>query len=514
MGVFSRLFSRQSSAGSAQPSRRGDERDHPDQEGFSLESQTFGEAPHLELSQDGADEGIKDATSDSDMSKPATAPAESAVWRSERVGTAERLADSDNVSTHAHSANQAAGTTADDEAKPDVSVAQSDATRADYRPAPSRPAAPEPRARLTSDVVPTMRRKTGAEAISDDVAGVHEANKVVDDAFSRWMNADPPTESEHAAAARESGLAIATTSEARDYASNTAGFARPAAYAAFDGDQKAWRETFASIAKLHIQPLRELMYHLSIGCTPRSWVTQTRPVLSPLFDAARQNAEEDLLDALSELDTALELAEAENTALVGPVSRGAIQQAYARLGTHLPDTFGPPRSSDGRRLLLLEALLLQVPTVHRRVLTKLYAAGISSIPQLLQGGAEELSRATGIDRPLANVIIEHVSRYSRERSGLDSVRLRQRVTEQLRTLIGRLSQLQTEFERAEVADNQTRKKAVRRARDSAVLELQRLIAELGEVELLEELKRGSVRAKVAQIQSFLQRASGLVTTSP
>lgn len=492
MGVFSRLFSRHSAASSS-PARKRNEADEAEQDGSELEQQTFGEAPHLELSQDGADEGIKDATSDSDMSKPATIPAESAVWRSER---AERLSEPDNVSTHVQGA--VALTTADDEAKPDVSASQSivhsDATRAGSR------------ARLTSDVVPTMqsmqmqtRRKTGVEAISDDVAGVHEANKVVDDAFSRWMNADPPTESEHAAAVREASARF--ESEGRDYDPST----RAARSSTDDGDQKAWRETFASIAKLHIQPLRELMYHLSVGCTPCAWVTQTRPVLAPLFDAARQNAEEDLLDALSELDTALELAESENTALVGPVSRGAIQQAYARLGTHLPDTFGPPRSSDGRRLLLLEALLLQVPTVHRRVLTKLYAAGISSIPQLLQGGPEELYRATGVDRQLANTIIEHVARYSRERNGVDAVRLRQRVLEQLRTLIGRLSQLQAEFERAEVADNQTRKKAVRRARDGAVLELQRLIAELGEVELLEELKRGNVRAKVLLIQNFLQQ---------
>lgn len=492
MGVFSRLFSRHSSAASSSPARKRNEADEPEQDGSELEQQTFGEAPHLELSQDGADEGIKDATGDSDMSKPATIPAESAVWRSER---AERLSEPDNVSTHVQG-SVAAPNTGDDEAKADVNAPQaivhSDATR------------PGSRARLTSDVVPTMqaRRKTGVEAIIDDVAGVHEANKVVDDAFSRWMNADPPTESEHAAAVREASSRFG--SERSDYDPNT----QAARSSADDGDQKAWRETFASIAKLHIQPLRELMYHLSVGCTPRAWVTQTRPVLAPLFDAARQNAEEDLLDALSELDTALELAESENTALVGPVSRGAIQQAYARLGTHLPDTFGPPRSSDGRRLLLLEALLLQVPSVHRRVLTKLYAAGISSIPQLLQGGPEELYRATGVDRQLANAIIEHVARYTRERSGIDPVRLRQRVLAQLRALIGRLSQLQAEFERAEVADNQTRKKAVRRARDGAVLELQRLIAELGEVELLEELKRGNVRAKVLLIQSFLQQRDG------
>jgi hypothetical protein len=335
-----------------------------------------------------------------------------------------------------------------------------------------------------------MRARTGVEVISEDAAAraaFHAAGAQedleplpaeVEDAFSQWM-AESSTE------LLQEGAPEQATS---------------------DGDQQAFRDTFAIIAKLHISPLRELMYHLSVGCTPRAWVMQTRPVLSPLFDAARQTGQADLLDALSELDTALELAEAENAALVGPVSRGAIQQAYARLGKHLPDTFGLPRSSDGKRLMVMEALLLQVPNVHRRVLTKLYAAGIGSIQQLLQGSADELARAAGLDRQLATSIVEHVARFTRERSGLDHARLRSRVIEQMRGLVGRLSQLQSEFERAESAGNQVRKKAVRRARDGAVLELQRLVAELGEIELLEELKRSSVRAKVVLMQNYLQRA--------
>jgi len=454
MGVFSRLFSRQSGASSEAASSAGAEA--PD----LLSSEGFGEAPHLELSQDGAEDGIKADSGSSDMSKPATIPAESAVWRAERAGNS---ADSDSVSTHVEVLNHAP--------QPDVSGSQALPLTAT-----------EHRARLTSDVVPTMRARTGVEQVAADstarLEDIAPLPAAVDAAFSQWM-AEAPAE-------------LLPSTDPEQLPS--------------DGDQQAFRDTFAIIAKLHISPLRELMYHLSVGCTPRAWVTQTRPVLAPLFDAARQTSQAELLDALSELDTALELAGAENTALVGPVSRGAIQQAYARLGKHMPDTFGMPRSSDGKRLLVLEALLLQVPNVHRRVLTKLYAAGIASIQQLLQGSADELARAAGLDQKLASAIIEHVSRFARERKGLDPARLRARVTEQMRALIGRLSQLQSEFERAESAGNQVRKKAVRRARDGAVLELQRLVAELGEVELLEELKRSSVRAKVVLMQKYLQRS--------
>jgi hypothetical protein len=464
MGVFSRLFSRQTGAPSAADSSEG--ACAPEADDTLLSTDGFGEVPHLELSQDGAEGGITETTGDSDMSKPAKVPAESAVWRAERVGS---LADSDG-NTRVEVLN--------DVPQPDVSGTQA-------LPQPPLPAS-EPRARLTSDVVPTVanaRAKTGvveSTPASDEGEPLLPGSQAaVDDVFSQWMTGAELDES---------------ASEATQ---------EPAAYDG--GDQRAFRDTFASIAKLHISPLRELMYHLSVGCTPSAWVTQMRPVLSPLFDAARQTGQADLLDALSELDTALELAEAENTALVGPVSRGAIQQAYARLGRHLPDTFGPPRSCDGKRLLLLEALLLQVPNVHRRVLTKLYAAGISSSQQLLQGSSDELARAAGLDRQLASSIIEHVSRFARERGGLDPVRLRARVLQQVEPLVGRLGQLQSEFERAESAGNQVRKKAVRRARDAAVLELQRLVAELGEVELIEELKRSSVRAKVVLMHSYLQR---------
>lgn len=456
MGVFTRLFSRRRGGSSEAASAEGAEAPE------LLPSEEFGEPPHLELSQDGADDGISDISGPSNMSKQATIPAESAVWRAERSGD---LADSDNVHGRVEVLNHA----------PQADVSGSQALPL---------AAPDQRSRLTSDVVPTMpkpRPRTGEEQIAEEpstrLEDIAPLPAAVDDAFSQWM-VESPTEQipEHA---------LSPVSE---------------------GDQQAFRDTFAIIAKHHIAPLRELMYHLSVGCTPRAWVTHTRPVLAPLFDAARQTGQAELLDALSELDTALELAEAENTALVGPVSRSAIQQTYAHLGKLMPDTFCIPRSSDGRRLLVLEALLLQVPNVHRRVLTKLYAAGITSIQQLLQGSADELARAAGLDQRLASAIIEHVSRFARERSGLDPARLRVRVTEQMRGLVGRLSQLQSEFERAESAGNQVAKKAVRRARDAAVLELQRLLAELGEVELLEELKRSSVRAKVVLVQNYLQRS--------
>ena len=280
-----------------------------------------------------------------------------------------------------------------------------------------------------------------------------------------------------------------------------------AAHQAHESDRRALLSTFSGVAKLYVQPLRELMFQLSNGCTPRAWAESCRPLLSPLVHSAKQIGLADLVEGLAALERALSSAAQDTGALIGAASRMRIQAAYAQLGTQLPEAFGAPRAADGRRTILLESLLLQVPGLHRRGIGKLYAAGLCSVAQLAQGSPEDLSQATGIDSELAARVIAHVHTFERERHGLDATHLRQAVHGQLHTLLGQLARLQSEFERAEQTEDRVAKKAVRRAREVDVLKLQRLLAELGELELVEELKRCSVRAKLERVQSYLKRAT-------
>jgi hypothetical protein len=78
------------------------------------------------------------------------------------------------------------------------------------------------------------------------------------------------------------------------------------------------------------------------------------------------------------------------------------------------------------------------------------------------------------------------------------------VQERLRISIARLAQLQDEFELAEEEDSAARKREARRGREAAVLELDLLFAELGDVDLIEELKRCSVRGKIRRVESYLE----------
>jgi hypothetical protein len=271
------------------------------------------------------------------------------------------------------------------------------------------------------------------------------------------------------------------------------------------GDQRAVAETFADIAKVHAHPLRELMFQLSVGRTPRQWAATCRPVLKPLFDAATQIGLLELVGGLGAFDAALERAAAEPHAFIGDAAAEALTGAYERLRKQMPDAFMLPDRADHRRLILLESLLLQIPDLHRRTLAKLYAAGLSSLGQLGTAKPEEIAVVAGIDRGLAQTVVEHIQRFDQERSRMDPTTLRVHVHERLRALSVRLSRLQTEFEQAEEGDSVARKRDARRNREAAVLELDLVFAEVGDIDVIEELKRCPVRGKIQRVESYLER---------
>jgi hypothetical protein len=270
-------------------------------------------------------------------------------------------------------------------------------------------------------------------------------------------------------------------------------------------DHRAVTETFSDIAKVHAHPLRELMFQLSVGRTPRHWAAACRPVLKPLFDAATQIGMLELVGGLGAFDAALERAAAEPHAFIGDSAAEALTGAYERLRNQMPDAFLLPERADNRRLILLESLLMQIPDMHRRTLAKLYAAGLSSLGQLCTANSEEISVVAGIDRDLAQAIVDHVQRFEQERSRMDPTTLRVYVQERLRSLIARIARLQVEFEQAEETDSAARKKAARRDREAAVLELDVVFAEVGDVDVIEELKRCPVRGKIQRVESYLER---------
>jgi hypothetical protein len=270
-------------------------------------------------------------------------------------------------------------------------------------------------------------------------------------------------------------------------------------------DERALAETFAAVAQVHAQPLREFMFQLELGRMPREWSLASRPILKPLMDAAQQIGLLELVGALGAFDAALERAAAESSPFIGERAAQSLTAAYQGLCRQLPDAFTPAAGSDGRRLVFLESLLLQIPDLHRRTLTKLYAAGLTSLAQLSQARPDELSAVAGIEEPLAKRMVEHVQRFEADRARVNPNDMKGQALERLRALLDRLLQLQADFEQAENEESVDKKRAARRGREAALLELDLVFAEIGEVQVIEDLKRVPVQIKIRRVATYLDQ---------
>ena len=273
-------------------------------------------------------------------------------------------------------------------------------------------------------------------------------------------------------------------------------------------DARALAETFSAVAQLHAQPLRELMFQLELGRTPREWCTLARPVLRPLLDAAQQIGMLELVGALGAFDAALERASVETAPTLSERAVENVKNAYQGLCLQLPEVFAVSSATGGpgRQAVLLESLLLQLPELQRRSLAKLYAAGLSSLAQLSQARAEELAAVTGLEEPLAARLIAHVRSFEEARTKVAPTEQKSRAHERLRTLLERLRQLQADFEQAEREEQSDRKRAARRGREAALHELDLVLAEIGEVSVIEELKRCPVQLKIQRVSTYLKEA--------
>lgn len=271
-------------------------------------------------------------------------------------------------------------------------------------------------------------------------------------------------------------------------------------------DARAAEETFIAVAGAHALPLRQFMGQLALGATPRRWAKTSKAALQPLLEGSRQMGLEPLVEAFGAFETALERAAEGTGAYLDSDARQELRAAYATLVERLPDAFPAENGSDGRERFLLESLLLQVPSVRRRTLDRLYAAGLQSLEHLQAASSDELAQVTGLAPGLAAAIAKRITRFEHERAELDPAEMQQQLRDKLEALSKRLARLQSDFEEADEAGRADEKRIARRSRTVAALELETSFAQLGELALVEELRRSATAHKIARVEAYLERA--------
>lgn len=267
---------------------------------------------------------------------------------------------------------------------------------------------------------------------------------------------------------------------------------------------------FAGIAADHTRPLRDLMMEVKLGEPPVEWVDLVSPSLKALARAAEgveleqvKAATEVLLDVLSEIGASGQ--QTITSELAEP-----LEQAFELLAEQLPEAFALDEERDRSEPIMVQSLLRQVPGVRKVALDKLYAAGLTSLGMYYAAKPYDIAEAAGISQELASSIVDRFARHRAEVSEARPDIDRTREYAELAQLTDRLDKQNAAFEHASsgwTRDATKRKKTVRRERQDTLLQVQVMLARLGQAKLVEQLEPMPFRAKVAELRALLQRAN-------
>ena len=269
------------------------------------------------------------------------------------------------------------------------------------------------------------------------------------------------------------------------------------------------RALFAQLAVNHVRQVRDFMIDLRWRDATLDWIGICEPALRSLRRAADKLELRELCEALDRFSESLKVAQASGGGTIDGDRRDGLLARYEELSTLMPQAFALDLDRTQREAVILQSLLLQVPDVKKVTLDKLYAAGLTTLEALFLATPADIAATTGINEALAARVVERFRAYREQVKAAVPDASRTHERERVAELTARLRSEHDEYERA--AQSWTReadekRKALRKARAQTLLDLQVVLARLGEVERLKELERLPFERKVVHLESFLEEA--------
>jgi hypothetical protein len=291
----------------------------------------------------------------------------------------------------------------------------------------------------------------------------------------------------------------------------------PGAYSVVATDLAEVRMLFAQLAANHVRQVRDFMMDMRWSEATIDWLPICEPALRSLRRAADKLELTELCEALDRFSTLLGETTASGAKNITGTAREDLLARYEELARLMPQAFALDLDRTQREAAILQSLLLQVPEVKKVTLDRMYAAGLTTLEAMFLATPGDIAATTGIPEALAQQIVERFQAYREQVKATvpDATRARER--ERIAELTARLRREHDEYERA--ADSWSRgsadqKKEMRRAREQTLLDIQVVLARLGEVERLAQLERLPFEKKLAHLESFLEEARDKYVAQP
>ncbi len=267
--------------------------------------------------------------------------------------------------------------------------------------------------------------------------------------------------------------------------------------------KKANAELFRAMAATHAQPIKDFLLELVVGPTSKQWLDIARPAMESIRRGAVELAQPELVAALATFGDAMNAASKSVGAKIDGAERDGLIRAHAALSAALPQAFDLVRERDLREPLVVRHLLLMVPGVHKVTIDKLYAAGLASLDALCRSTVEDLVQLGRLEREGADAISSRFRQYWSERAAQPVHKAEDRARRKLSTLLEQLGIAHQAFQRAEADEDREKKREARNARRASALAINVLLAQLGEVDLVEELERSPTDRRIERVRSYV-----------
>jgi hypothetical protein len=277
------------------------------------------------------------------------------------------------------------------------------------------------------------------------------------------------------------------------------------------------RSLFAQLAANHVRQVRDFMIDLRWSDATVDWIGICEPALKSLRRAADKLELSELCVAIDSFSAALAATPGVGTRTIDGERRASILEAYEALSTVMPQAFALDLDRSQREAVILQSLLLQIPDVKKITIDKLYAAGLTTLEAMLLATPGDVAATTGIDEALARNIVARFGQYKEQvrQAVPDATRAAER--EKVAELTARLRREHDAFEaaaRAWTREADERKKELRKARAQTLLDIQLVLARLGEVDRVREIERLPFDKKLVHLESFLEEARDKYVAQP
>jgi hypothetical protein len=277
------------------------------------------------------------------------------------------------------------------------------------------------------------------------------------------------------------------------------------------------RSLFAQLAANHVRQVRDFMMDLRWRDATVDWIGVCDPALRSLRRAADKLELQQLCGALDRFSESLASAQTTGGRTIDGERRDALLVRYEELSTLMPQAFALDLDRTQREGFILQSLFLQVPDVKKVTLDKLYAAGLTTLEAMALATPADVAATTGISEELAARIVARFRAYREQIKAAvpDATRAHER--KRVAELTAQLRREHDEYERfaqlwTKEADE--KRKALRKSRARTLLDIQVVLARLGEVEHLQEIERLPFERKVLHLESFLEEARDKYVAQP